>query len=212
MFMKMIKTPSGQPVDLKRALRIPFWIHDYFEAHPEIDKHLKADITTEIAAAALFVDNDVFTPNHDSIDTTFVFYFNRFGQLNVDLRKNVDTENPFVFCPAYIKPGDFLFEKNTAEEMYRIVKDKYLNFIKPLNDAFTVKGNTLIKVDEKIINDINQRINDNNIVQANYLIKIFDVENGKKVETNENDPFVNNQVVLGTVEYDLTKLGDDKKC
>lgn len=210
--MKTIKTPLGQPVDLKRALRIPFWVNDYFKAHPEIDKHLKTDITSEIAAAALFVDNDVFIPNHDSIDTTFVFYFNRFGQLNVGLRKNIDTENPFVFCPTYVKPGDFLFEKNTAEEMYRIVKDKYLNFIKPLKDAFTVKDNVLIKVDGKIINDINQRIADNNIVQANYLLKILNIENGKKIEINVDDPFVNNQAVLGNVEYDLTKLGSDKKC
>lgn len=210
--MKTIKTPLGQSVDLKRALRIPFWVNDYFKAHPVIDEHLKTDITSEIAAIALVFDKDVFTSNHNSMNTQFVFYFNRFGQLNVGLSKDVDTKKTFIFCPAYINPGDFLFEKNIAEEMYRVVKDKYLNFIKPLKDAFTVKGNTLVKVDGKIINDINQRIADNNIVQANYLIKILEIENGKKIEMQNNDPFANNQVVLDNVEYDLTKLGGDKKC
>lgn len=210
--MKTIKTPSGQSVDLKRALRIPFWVNDYFKAHPVIDEHLKTNITAGVAAIALVYKKDIFVPNHNSMDTTFTFYFNRFGQLNVDSAGEVDTKNPFVFFPAYINPGDFLFEKNTAEEMYRIVKDKYLNFIKPLKNAFTVKDNTLVKVNGKIINDINQRIADNNIVQANYLLKILNIENGKKIEINVDDPFVNNQAVLGNVEYDLTKLGSDKKC
>lgn len=210
--MKTIKTPLGQPVDLKRALRIPFWVNDYFEAHPEIDEHLRTDITAGIAAIALVYKNDVFTPNHNSMNTTFVFYFDRFGKLNVDSSGDVNTKNPFVFFPAYINPGDFLFEKNTAEEMYQVVKDKYLHFIKPLKDAFTVKGNTLVKVNGKIINDVNQRIADNNIVQTNYLIKILEIENGKKIEMQNNDPFANNQVVLDNVEYDLTKLGGDKKC
>lgn len=105
-----------------------------------------------------------------------------------------------------------MFEKNIAEEMYRVVKEKYLELLKPLKDAFTVKGNTLVKVNGKIINDIKQRIADNNIVQVNYLIKILEIENGKKIEMQNNDPFANNQVVLDNVEYDLTKLGGDKKC
>lgn len=121
-------------------------------------------------------------------------------------------KNPFIFCPAYIDPGDFLYEKDTTDKMYQVVKDTYLNLIKPLKDAFTVKDNTLVKVDGKIINDINQRIADNNIVQANYLLKILDTENGKKIEMSNNDPFANNQIVLGNVEYDLTNLGSDEEC
>lgn len=90
--MKTIKTPLGQSVDLKRALRIPFWVNDYFKAHLVIDEHLKTNITSEIAAIALVFDKDVFTPNHNSMNTQFVFYFNRFGQLNVGLSKDIDTK------------------------------------------------------------------------------------------------------------------------
>lgn len=76
-------------------------MHDYFEAHPEIDEHLKNSITADIAAIALTFDKNIFMPNHNnSMNTTFVFYFDRFGELNVDYVGEVDTKKSIHLLPC----------------------------------------------------------------------------------------------------------------